>query len=81
MRNSATATPYRRTQILTANPSELMLLLYNAAMCFGEQAIAKMERELLSRGLVSHGDNVIVVGSMPVASRGLPNFVKLHRIK
>jgi flagellar protein FliS len=44
MRNAATTTPYRRTQILTANPSELMLLLYNAAMCFGEQAIAKMEQ-------------------------------------
>jgi len=46
-----------------------------------EQAIVEMERALLERGLASHGDDLIVVGSMPVASRGLPNFVKLHRIR
>ena len=46
-----------------------------------EQAIVKVEETLLERGLVSHGDDIIIVGSMPVTSRGLPNFVKLHHVK
>jgi len=33
---------YRRTQILTANPSELMLILYNACICFCQQAKTSM---------------------------------------
>lgn len=46
-----------------------------------EQAIQEVERALLERGLASHGDDVVLVGSMPIASRGQPNFVKLHRIQ
>ncbi len=37
--------PYRKTQILTANPAELMLLLYNAAICFCEQGKSKVETQ------------------------------------
>jgi pyruvate kinase len=46
-----------------------------------EKAIVEMERALLERGLANRGDDIAVVGSMPVASRGLPNFVKLHRLR
>jgi len=46
-----------------------------------EQAITEMEKALLERGLISHGDNVIVVGSIPVAARGRTNFVKIHHVR
>ncbi|HUW55441.1 MAG TPA: flagellar export chaperone FliS [Planctomycetota bacterium] len=35
--------PYRKTQILTASPAELMLLLYNAAICYCEQAKGRLD--------------------------------------
>ena len=46
-----------------------------------EQAIRELEKALLERGVVSHGDNVIVVGSIPVAARGRTNFVKIHHVR
>ncbi|HUU42828.1 MAG TPA: flagellar export chaperone FliS [Planctomycetota bacterium] len=44
MARTREAHPYRRTQILTASPGELMLLLYNAAITCAEQARATMGR-------------------------------------
>ena len=45
MTRATEAHPYRKTQILTANPAELMLLLYNAALCYCEQAKGRLDAE------------------------------------
>jgi len=45
-----------------------------------ERALAQMEQALLERGLVESGDDLIVVGSTPLAQRGRANFVKIQRV-
>ena len=40
MRKASTLHTYRKTQVLTASPAELMMLLYNGAVCFCDQARA-----------------------------------------
>ncbi len=39
-----------------------------------------VEQELVARGHLAAGDLVVVMGGMPVAARGLTNFIKIHRV-
>lgn len=45
-----------------------------------EELIEVVERRLLEDQLVLHGENVVIMGGMPVASRARTNFVKLHHV-
>ncbi|GHO95962.1 pyruvate kinase [Reticulibacter mediterranei] len=45
-----------------------------------EDLIETVERRLLEDKIVSHGENVVIMGGMPVASRARTNFVKLHHV-
>ncbi len=40
--------------------------------------IASIERELLSRGYLQPGDQVLIMGGMPVTTQGPTNFLKIH---
>lgn len=40
--------------------------------------IASVERELLARGYLQPGDQVLIMGGMPVTTRGPTNFLKIH---
>jgi pyruvate kinase len=39
-----------------------------------------VERELVEQGHLAHGDLVVIIGGMPVATRGKTNFIKIHRV-
>ncbi len=43
--------------------------------------IASIERELLGRGYLQPGDPVLIMGGMPVTSRGPTNFLKIHIVE
>jgi pyruvate kinase len=45
-----------------------------------EDALSHIERALIINNLASEGDNVVIVGSTPLASQGRTNFIKVHRI-
>ena len=45
-----------------------------------EDLIARVEQHLQDNKLVLHGEYVVVMGGMPIASHARTNFVKLHRI-
>jgi pyruvate kinase len=45
-----------------------------------EDLIEAVERRLLEDKIVLHGENVVIMGGMPVASRARTNFVKLHHV-
>jgi pyruvate kinase len=45
-----------------------------------EELIEVVEHRLLDDKLVLHGENVVIMGGLPVASRAKTNFVKLHRV-
>jgi pyruvate kinase len=45
-----------------------------------EDLIETVERRLLEDKIVLHGENVVIMGGMPVASRARTNFVKLHHV-
>lgn len=42
--------------------------------------IRLVEEELVARGLLAPGDLVVILGGMPVAARGMTNFLKIHRV-
>ncbi len=42
-----------------------------------ESTLALVEDTLLDRGIVSHGDSIVITGGLPIAARGPANFVKL----
>ena len=42
--------------------------------------IRLVEEELFRRGLLAPGDLVVILGGMPVATRGMTNFLKIHRL-
>jgi pyruvate kinase len=45
-----------------------------------EDLIEAVERRLLEDKIVLHGENIVIMGGMPVASRARTNFVKLHHV-
>ncbi len=45
-----------------------------------EELIEVVERRLLEDKLVQSGENVVIMGGLPVASQAKTNFVKLHRV-
>ncbi len=45
-----------------------------------EDLIEAVEQRLLEDKIVLHGENVVIMGGMPVASRARTNFVKLHHV-
>src|SRR5438876_6937327 len=45
-----------------------------------EELIALAEQRLQNGKLVQHGEYVVIMGGMPIASQARTNFVKLHRI-
>lgn len=45
-----------------------------------EELIEVVEQRLLEDNLVQHGENVVFMGGLPVASQARTNFVKLHRV-
>ncbi len=45
-----------------------------------EDLIALVEQHLQDTKLVLHGEYVVIMGGMPIASQARTNFVKLHRI-
>lgn len=53
--NSKTANPYLKTQIMTASPEELRLMLYEGAIRFGVQA-----REALAAGQIETAYNCLM---------------------
>lgn len=69
--------PYRKTQILTASPSELMLLLYNAAICFCEQAKRKTEEKKYddTHTLLVKAENIVMELSSGLRSDVYPELV------
>jgi pyruvate kinase len=42
-----------------------------------ESTLALVEDTLLDKGVVSHGDSMVITGGLPIAARGPANFVKL----
>ncbi len=48
---------------------------------YTEEAINRVETALLSAGTVKPGDEVIILGSTPLAARGATNFLKVHRLR
>ena len=45
-----------------------------------EDLIAHVEQRLQNDKLVQHGEYVVIMGGMPIASQARTNFVKLHRV-
>jgi len=45
-----------------------------------EDLISLVEERLQEDKLVQHGDHVVIMGSLPIASQARTNFVKLHRV-
>ena len=45
-----------------------------------EDLITLVEERLQADKLVQHGEHVVIMGSLPVASQARTNFVKLHRV-
>jgi len=45
-----------------------------------EELIAVIEQQLQDDKLIQHGEHVVIMGGMPVASEARTNFVKLHRV-
>jgi len=45
-----------------------------------EELIALAEQRLQNGKLVQHGEHVVIMGGMPIASQAGTNFVKLHRV-
>lgn len=45
-----------------------------------EDLIALVEQHLQDNKLVLHGEYVVIMGGMPIASQARTNFVKLHRV-
>lgn len=45
-----------------------------------EDMLEEVDRLLLDGGLLSPGDEVVVVASLPVSAAGTTNFLKLHRL-
>jgi pyruvate kinase len=79
-----------RTPIIAYTPSERIyrrLALWWGVWpyCIGlqgstEELITVVEQRLLEDKLVQQGENVVIMGGLPVASRARTNFVKLHRV-
>lgn len=42
-----------------------------------ESTLALVEDTLLDKGIVNHGDSIVITGGLPIAARGPANFVKL----
>jgi pyruvate kinase len=45
-----------------------------------EELIAWVDAHLQTEGLAARGEDVVIVGGMPLAGRARTNFVKLHRV-
>ncbi|MCX6023859.1 MAG: pyruvate kinase [Chloroflexi bacterium] len=45
-----------------------------------DMMLTDIEAALLALGLAAPGDNVVVVGSTPIAARGRTNFIKIHHL-
>ena len=45
-----------------------------------EDALSHIENALIINNLASEGDNIVIVGSTPLASQGRTNFIKVHRV-
>lgn len=79
-----------RVPILAVTPDEAvwrqMALLWGVTPVLSPFAqdtdgmIRLVEEELVARGHLSPGDLVVIMGGMPVAARGLTNFLKIHRV-
>ena len=79
-----------RVPILAYTPSEHVY--YQLALWWGvwpyrismlgttEDLIALVEQRLQDEKLAQHGEYVVIMGGMPIASQARTNFVKLHRV-
>ena len=79
-----------RVPILAYTPSEHVY--YQLALWWGvwpyrismqgttEDLITLVEQRLQDDRLVQHGEYVVIMGGLPIASRARTNFVKLHRV-
>jgi pyruvate kinase len=79
-----------RTPILAYTPSEHVY--HRLALWWGvwphhipirgttEDLIAVVDKSLRDDKLVQHGEHVVIMGGLPVASQARTNFVKLHRV-
>ena len=79
-----------RVPILAYTPSEYVY--HQLALWWGvwpcritmqgttEDLIALVEQHLQDSKLVLHGEYVVIMGGMPIASQARTNFVKLHRV-
>jgi pyruvate kinase len=41
--------------------------------------IYNIEKHLIKGGYVDHGDSVVITGGLPLAARGVSNFIKIHK--
>jgi pyruvate kinase len=79
-----------RTPIFAYTPSERIyrqLALWWGVWPFSvplqgttEDLIAVVEQRLQAEKLIQHGEHVVIMGSLPIASQARTNFVKLHRL-
>ncbi len=79
-----------RTPILAYTPSERVY--HQLALWWGvrsysiplqgttEDLIAVVDQLLQDNQLIQHGEHVVIMGGLPVASQARTNFVKLHRV-
>jgi pyruvate kinase len=52
----------------------------NAMQGTTEELMAVVDQRLQDDELIQHGEHVVIMGGLPVASRACTNFVKLHRV-
>jgi len=78
MSKTAVSHTYRKTQILTAAPAELLVLLYNAALCFCDQARTRMAEKKYeeSHDLLVRAENVVLELSSGLRKEVYPELVK-----
>ncbi len=79
-----------RTPILAYTPSEHVY--HQLALWWGvwphhiemrgttEELIAVVDQRLQADKLIRHGEHVVLMGGLPLASQARTNFVKLHRV-
>jgi len=41
--------------------------------------IYNIEKHLIAGGYIDHGDTVVITGGLPIAARGVSNFIKIHK--
>jgi len=77
MTNARGPQPYRKTQVLTSSPAELMVMLYNAGICLCEQARSQLEdgEYETAHALLVKAENVVLELSSGLRQDVYPDLV------